>query len=157
MHLQSLGTSDLQVTRIAYGCMPLGGGWDQSPIADATRKETVRIIRTFIETGRVLNVVNLSRKTPATHVLVVRHKDEPGVLASIFEALAKEKINTEETENIVFTGAKACIARINLDSAPSEKLLDRMAHDNDAILDLQVVPLGAPAASYQLARSLATT
>ena len=138
-----------------YGTHHIGASTDQAQ--EAIALETVRVIRTYIETGRVLNVVHQSPKTPATHVLVVRHKDQPGVLAAIFAALATEKVNAEETENIVFTGAKACIARINLDGAPSPALLERMAQENGAILDLQLVPLGAPAASYQLARTLAVS
>ena len=71
------------------------------------------------ETGRVPNVVNLARRTPATHVLVIRHRDRPGVLAHVFEHLRQADINVQETENIVFEGAEAAIARINLDRAPS--------------------------------------
>ena len=48
---------------------------------------------TFNETGRVPNVVNLARKTPATHVLVVRHQDRPGVLAHVFDCLREAGIN----------------------------------------------------------------
>jgi predicted oxidoreductase len=51
MKTQTLGASDLRVTRIAYGCMPLGGSWDNSPItADLTRK-AVTIIRTALDQG----------------------------------------------------------------------------------------------------------
>ena len=110
-------------------------------------------MKTYLETGRVPTVVNLSRQTPATHVLVVRHKDEPGVLAHIFDALRDGGVNVQETENIVFTGAKAAIARINIDGEMTDDLVRRMT-SNDAILDVHVVPLNAPAASYQLARSL---
>ena len=33
------------------------------------------------------NVVNLATRTPATHMLVVRHRDRPGVLAHVFNQL----------------------------------------------------------------------
>jgi D-3-phosphoglycerate dehydrogenase / 2-oxoglutarate reductase len=136
-----------------YGTHHVGASTDQAQ--EAIAAETVRIVKTYVETGRVLNVVNLSRQTSATHVLVVRHKDQPGVLASVFEVLRTENVNVEETENIVFTGARACVARINLDGEPTPEVLERISRGNDAILDLHLVPLGAPAASYQLARSLA--
>ena len=135
-----------------YGTHHIGASTDQAQEAIAV--ETVRVIKTYIETGRVLNVVNLSRQTAAKHVLVVRHRDKPGVLATVFDALRTEKVNVEETENIVFTGAKACVVRINLDGEPSKALLDKMTRDNEDILDVQLVPLGAPAASYHLARTL---
>jgi predicted oxidoreductase len=51
MKLQNLGTSDLQVTRIAYGCMPLGGSWDRAPLGGETRKEAVKSVRAALEAG----------------------------------------------------------------------------------------------------------
>ena len=59
-----------------YGTHHIGASTDQAQ--DAIAAETVRIVRTFNETGRVPNVVNLARQTPATHMLVVRHRDRPG-------------------------------------------------------------------------------
>jgi D-3-phosphoglycerate dehydrogenase len=137
-----------------YGTHHIGASTEQAQ--EAIAAETVRIIRAYQETGRVPNVVNLSRQTPATHVLVVRHHDQPGVLATVFDVLREANVNVQETENIVFTGAKAAVARINLDGAPSETVLHRMKSGNPHILDVAVVPLGAPAASYQLAKSQST-
>ncbi len=51
MKLQQLGSSDLQVTRIAYGCMPLGGAWDYTPIQERTRREAARSIRAALDQG----------------------------------------------------------------------------------------------------------
>jgi D-3-phosphoglycerate dehydrogenase len=113
----------------------------------------VKIIRNYVETGRVNNVVNLSRQTPAKFVLVVRHKDKPGVLASIFAALRDQAVNVQEAENIVFTGAQAAVARINVDAAPSDDALAAAVASNSDILDIQVVPLAAPASSHHLART----
>ena len=100
----------------------------------------MRIVRAFAETGRVPNVVNLARRTPATHMLVVRHHDRPGVLAHVFGHLRERSLNVQETENIVFEGALAAVARINLDKAPDAALLDSLRASPD-VLDLQVVPL----------------
>jgi D-3-phosphoglycerate dehydrogenase / 2-oxoglutarate reductase len=137
-----------------YGTHHIGASTDQAQEAIAV--ETVRILRAYQETGRVPNVVNLSRTTPATHVMVVRHRDQPGVLASVFDVLRDAKVNVQETENIVFTGAQAAVARINLDGEPSDTLLRRLQASNPHIFDISVVPLGAPAASYQLAKSQST-
>src|SRR6266576_5458237 len=95
-----------------YGTHHVGASTDQAQ--EAIAAETVRIVREFKETGRVPNVINLARQTPATHRLVVRHLDRPGVLASVLEALKAEQINVQEMENIVFEGAAAAVARINL-------------------------------------------
>ena len=101
----------------------------------------VRIVASFKDTGRVPNVVNLARRTPATHVLVIRHRDRPGVLAHVFEHLRQADINVQETENIVFEGAEAAIARINVDRAPSPAELAAIAPGNDDILSVQLVAL----------------
>lgn len=122
-----------------YGTHHIGASTDQAQ--EAIAAETVRIVRTFKETGKVPNVVNLARRTPATHRLIVRHRDRPGVLAHVFDCLRSRAINVQETENIVFDGAQAAIARINLDGAPDAALLETIRGGNADILDLQLVPL----------------
>jgi D-3-phosphoglycerate dehydrogenase len=122
-----------------YGTHHIGASTDQAQ--EAIAAETVRIVRSYVETGKVPNVVNLARRTPATHMLVVRHRDRPGVLAHVFDHLRGGNLNVQETENIVFEGAEAAVARINLDGAPSAALCERIRMDNRDILDLQVVGL----------------
>jgi len=101
----------------------------------------VRVIASYVTTGKVPNVVNLARSTPATHMLVVRHRDRPGVLAHVFDQLRRGGINVQETENVIFEGAEAAVARINLDGAPSSDALAGLRSGNDDILDVRVVPL----------------
>jgi D-3-phosphoglycerate dehydrogenase len=101
----------------------------------------VRIVREFKETGKVPNVVNLARQTPATHRLVVRHLDRPGVLASVLDAIKAEQINVQEMENIVFEGAAAAVARINLDNAPSQDMLKRMRSESADIIEVDLIEL----------------
>lgn len=122
-----------------YGTHHIGASTDQAQEAIAT--ETVRIIRSYQETGRVPNVVNLARRTPATHMLVVRHRDRPGVLAHVFNHLRADNLNVQETENIVFEGAEAAVARINLDGAPSDDLCRTIKSEHADVLDLQLVRL----------------
>ncbi len=122
-----------------YGTHHIGASTNQAQ--EAIAAETVRIIRSYKETGRVPNVVNLATRTPATHMLVVRHRDRPGVLAHVFNHLRRDNLNVQETENIVFDGAQAAVARINLDGAPSLSLCDRIKAENADILDLHVVRL----------------
>ena len=80
----------------------------------------MRIVASFKRDGHRCPTSSTSpTRTPATHRLVVRHRDRPGVLAHVFEHLRAGDINVQETENIVFEGAEAAIARINLDGAPT--------------------------------------
>ncbi|MGY6214362.1 NAD(P)-dependent oxidoreductase [Methylolobus aquaticus] len=122
-----------------YGTHHIGASTDQAQ--EAIAQETVRIVRSYKETGKVPNVVNLARRTPATHRLVVRHRDRPGVLAHVFALLREADLNVQETENIVFEGAEAAVARINLDGVPPPDLCGRIAAGSHDVLDLQVIAL----------------
>jgi D-3-phosphoglycerate dehydrogenase len=63
------------------------------------------------------------------------------VLAHVFDHLRQARLNVQETENIVFEGAEAAVARVNLDGEPSAALRSRIKDGNTDVLDLQVVRL----------------
>ena len=47
-----LGRTPLEVSRIAYGCMEIGGSWDQAaPLGEQTKREAVKAIRTALDEG----------------------------------------------------------------------------------------------------------
>src|SRR4029078_2955256 len=108
-----------------YGTHHIGASTEQAQ--EAIAAETVRIIASYKNTGKVPNVVNLAKKTPATHMLVVPHGDRPRVLGHVFYRLRKSDINVQETENVIFEGAQAAVARINLDGAPAEAQLQPLS------------------------------
>jgi D-3-phosphoglycerate dehydrogenase len=134
-------TDDIAREPNLYGTHHIGASTDQAQ--EAIAAETVRIIRTFKETGRVPNVVNLARRTPATHTLVVRHRDRPGVLASVLDRIREASINVQEMENIVFDGAEAAVARINLEAAPPASVLEQLKASNADILELSLLEIKA--------------
>jgi D-3-phosphoglycerate dehydrogenase / 2-oxoglutarate reductase len=74
-------------------------------------------------------------------MLVVRHRDRPGVLAHVFDQLREANLNVQETENIVFDGAKAAIARIHLEQRPNEKTLNSIREGSEDIIELSLVEL----------------
>jgi D-3-phosphoglycerate dehydrogenase len=120
-----------------YGTHHIGASTEQARHAIA--RETVRIIETYVRTGRVPNAVNLSRKTPATHVLVTRHQDRPGVLAHVFECLREAGINVEETENIIFADAEAAVARISVIGEPPAEVVAAIKNGNPHVMHVHVV------------------
>ena len=122
-----------------YGTHHIGASTDQAQ--EAIAEEAVRIVRVYKETGRVPNVVNLIKRTRATHMLSVRHRDKPGVLAHVFRLLRDAGINVQETENIIFDGAEAAVARINLDGRPPDATLEQVRAGHPDVLDLQLVKL----------------
>ncbi|HEX8559921.1 MAG TPA: 3-phosphoglycerate dehydrogenase family protein [Pyrinomonadaceae bacterium] len=125
-----------------YGTHHIGASTDQAQ--EAIAAETVRVIRTFKETGRVPNVVNLARRSPATHTLVVRHRDRPGVLASVLDRVRAESINVQEMENVIFEGSEAAVARINLEGALAPDALSRLRADNADIIELSLLEIRQP-------------
>jgi D-3-phosphoglycerate dehydrogenase len=127
---------------LLYGTHHIGASTDQAQ--EAIAAETVRIVEEFKSTGKVPNVVNLARQSPATHRLVVRHLDRPGVLAGVLDAIKTEHINVQEMENIVFEGAAAAVARINLDNAPSDAMLERIKTGSADIIELNLIRLTGP-------------
>jgi D-3-phosphoglycerate dehydrogenase len=142
-HEPAAATADFSTPLVSlpgvYGTHHIGASTDQAQ--EAIAAETVRIVRAFKETGRVPNVVNLARRTPATHMLVVRHRDRPGVLAHVFDHLRSRNLNVQETENVVFEGAEAAVARINLDGEPDAAFVETIRSGNADVFDLQVVKL----------------
>ncbi len=122
-----------------YGTHHIGASTRQAQ--DAIAAEAVRVVLTYKDTGRVPNAVNLATRTPATDMLIVRHRDRPGVLAHVFDRLRESGINVQETENIVFAGAEAAVARINVDAKPSEELLVLIKEGNSDVIDVRTVEI----------------
>jgi len=129
---------DIASLDLVYGTHHIGASTEQAQ--EAIAAETVRIIQTFKESGHVPNVVNMARSTPATCALVVRHLDRPGVLAGVLDAISGARINVQEMENVVFEGAQAAVARINLETEPSAEVLEK-ARSNKDVLEISLIRL----------------
>ena len=124
-------TDDIVKQGVVYGTHHIGASTDQAQ--EAIAAETVRIVKAFKDTGKVPNVVNLAKSTPATCAVVVRHLDRPGVLAGVLDAISNARINVQEMENIVFEGAEAAVARIHLETEPGAEVLERMRGAADVL------------------------
>ena len=136
-----VGDVDAHIFKLpgVIGTHHIGASTDQAQ--EAIAEETVRIVRLFKETGRPANVVNLAKESPATHLLAVRHYDRVGVLAAVFDCLKKGGINVQETENIVFEGARAAVARIHVDREPTGDVLSALRSCTPDVIDVSLVAL----------------
>jgi D-3-phosphoglycerate dehydrogenase len=119
-----------------YGTHHVGASTEQAQVAIA--HEVIRIVQSFRATGEVPNVVNRLAKSSATHVLTIRHRNRPGVLAHVFGVLAGASINVEEVENIIYHGAHATLARIHLDGQPDASSLSRIRDGNPDIISAEL-------------------
>jgi D-3-phosphoglycerate dehydrogenase / 2-oxoglutarate reductase len=130
---------DIVKNPAVIGTHHVGASTEQAQAAIA--EETVRIVGAFASTGEVPNAVNLASRTPATHVLSVRHRDRVGVLAHVFGVLRAAGINVEQTENVVFAGAEAACARIQVGRAPQAAVLEEIERGCADVLSISVRPL----------------
>jgi D-3-phosphoglycerate dehydrogenase len=106
----------------------------------ATADEVVRVVQAFVVSGEVENCLNLCDRSPATWQLVMRVRDQPGVMAAVLDVVRADGINAQEITSRVFTGAKAAWLIIALDERPSTEALDAIhALTNVLHLELRAV------------------
>ena len=108
-----------------YGTHHIGASTQQSQ--DEIGDAAVEAVRVFVDTGEILNAVNVARTPPVQGTLVVRHQDRVGVLAGLLSTLRGAQINVETMENIVFEGGEAACARIRVGQRPSDDIVAQLA------------------------------
>lgn len=124
-----------------YGTHHIGASTEQAQQAIAA--EVVRIVRSYQSSGSVPNCVNRAVTTSATNLLTVRHLNRPGVLAHVFYTLGQAGINVEEMENVIYEGARAACARIQLDEPPKIEHINAI-RANDDVLSVDVSTISHP-------------
>jgi D-3-phosphoglycerate dehydrogenase len=117
----------------------IGASTSQAQVATAS--ETVRIIEKYVKTGIVENCVNFAKEPRAAYELIVRHYDRIGVLTRILTELRESKISVHEVHNVIFEGAKAAVAHIQLDTYPPQTTLDRIYERKAEIISMKIVKL----------------
>jgi D-3-phosphoglycerate dehydrogenase / 2-oxoglutarate reductase len=107
----------------------------------ATADETIRIIESYLKSGVVKNCVNFAQETPATYEMIIRHYDRIGVLTMILSQLRESKISVHEVHNVIFEGANAAVAHVQIDTYPSAQTIERIASQKPEILGIRIVKL----------------
>ena len=129
----------LAATAGVYGTHHVGASTDQAQVAIA--HEVIRIVDAFMSTGAAPHCVNRLAKSSATHVLSVRHRNRPGVLAHVFRVLHEGSVNVEEVESIAYHGAQAAAARIHVASLPSEQALAEIRNGNGDVISVDLTAI----------------
>jgi D-3-phosphoglycerate dehydrogenase / 2-oxoglutarate reductase len=106
----------------------------------AIAREVVRIVRAFLTEEEVPNVVNVCKNTPARWALVLRSRDEVGVLANVLNVIKLHGLNIEEITNTVFEGASAACTKLRLTGRPGEDCLSEI-RAFDEVFHVDVVQL----------------
>ena len=132
-------TSELLALPGVVATPHIGASTAQAQLAIAA--ETVRIARSFIETGDVPNCVNIAARSPARCQLVVRHYDRVGVLASLLGVIKKHGINVEEMANTPFEGNKAACAKLRLAQMPSAECLHEIEACSPDVIHVEAIPV----------------
>jgi len=107
-----------------FGTHHIGASTQQA--SEAIGTEVLRVIDRFLRVGEVVNCVNLETKSPAKHVIKVRHDDICGVLAAVLTILQKDQINVQDMANVIFKGAKSACATLQVERRPSDKAIQKL-------------------------------
>ncbi len=121
---------------VVYGTHHIGASTDQAQ--DAIANETVKIVQEYMQTGRVLNCVNLAAKSRAQYVVVVRHRNQPGVLAHTLKEISFAGVNVEEMDNVICEGGDAACARIKIAGPLGDALIRRIGEGNKNIFGVHL-------------------
>lgn len=132
---QSEFSPEILTLACTYGTHHVGASTQQSQ--DAIASEVIRIIDSYSILGIVPNCVNRAQTSHAKAMLSVRHRNLPGVLAHVFESISHAGVNVEEMENVIYEGAKAACARIQLDNQPTPEQIATI-RENENILSVNV-------------------
>lgn len=128
----AFGDAIVQAGGVVYGTHHIGASTEQAQ--EAIAAEAVRIVRVFKQTGQVENCVNIRAVSPAKCVVVVRHRNRPGVLAHTLNAISQMGANVEEMENVICEGAENAVAFIKLDAVLSREVLAQIQSGNEHVI-----------------------
>ncbi|UJR82433.1 NAD(P)-dependent oxidoreductase [Sandaracinus amylolyticus] len=112
-----------------YGTCHVGASTDEAE--EAVGEEVVRIVGAYQRAEPIPNCVNLAVRSAATHVVVVRHADRVGVLAHVLRILSEARHNVQGMENVVFSGGRAALARVEVVGEPSAEVLAAIGESAD--------------------------
>ncbi|MGA3108838.1 MAG: hydroxyacid dehydrogenase [Candidatus Bathyarchaeia archaeon] len=116
----------------------------------ATADETVRLIEHYLMTGDVENCVNFAQETSALYELVIRHYDRIGVLTRILMDLRESRISVHEVHNVMFEGANAAVAHIQIDTYPTNQVIQSISSRKTEIISVRIVKLQPTSSEAQI-------
>lgn len=85
MKTYRLGKSDLNVSRIGYGTMMIGGSWNDAPLTDSIRESAMKVVHTALDAGiNFFDHADIYTKGKSEEVFAELWKDSPGLRQKIY-------------------------------------------------------------------------
>jgi D-3-phosphoglycerate dehydrogenase len=106
-----------------YGTHHIGASTEQAQAAIAA--EVVAMLDAYAH-GQIRNCVNIEAQALGSATLVVRHRDEVGVLSDVLGVLRQHNLNVEQMHNAIFAGGRAAVATIHTTGATPPDLAARL-------------------------------
>jgi D-3-phosphoglycerate dehydrogenase / 2-oxoglutarate reductase len=106
-----------------YGTHHIGASTEQAQRAIAA---TVVDMIAAYERGEIRNCVNIESQPLGSATLIVRHRDEVGVLSDVLGLLRHHDLNVEQMHNTIFAGGRAAVATIHTTGATPPDLAERL-------------------------------
>ncbi len=84
MQTYRLGKSDLNVSRIGYGTMLIGGSWDDAPLTDSVRQSAMNVVHAALDAGiNFFDHADIYSKGKSEEVFADLWKDSPSLREQI--------------------------------------------------------------------------
>ncbi len=102
-------------------------GASTSQAQEAVADGVVEVVEAYAA-GEVINCVNLASRPLGECSIVIRHRDQVGVLASVLTCLREGGINVQQMQNEIFDGSgpTAAVATIRTSAEPPDTVLDQL-------------------------------
>ncbi len=85
MQTYRLGKSDLNVSRIGYGTMLIGGSWDDAPLTDSVRQSAMNVVHAALDAGiNFFDHADIYSKGKSEEVFADLWKDSPSLREQIY-------------------------------------------------------------------------
>lgn len=123
---------------LVYATRGSAGATRQAEQAIAT--EVTRIVRAFLTETDIPNVVNVLRNTASRYAIILRSRDEVGVLANVLGVIKRHGLNIEEIKNHVFDGSSAACTKLRISGRPGDDCLNEIRAFGE-VFHVDVVPL----------------
>lgn len=125
---------DTDQERLSFASLPgtlctRNGSRDSTETAESYRTNALRVIGTFLRTGRAPNLLNGSAPSETSFVLQVRHANEPGVLSHTLSVLGRAGINVEDVDNHGLQGARTGVATMHVSACVPEAVIEEIRAD----------------------------